>query len=453
MDHLGELAAFCAETTAGGIGEATLARAALALADCIGAIVGGAAEPDIASLREQPFLAPAGPSLLIGTRRRTTPAAAALLNGTAGTALEMDEGNQFAKGHPGMHVVPAALAVAATRPAAAGADLLAAIAIGYEAAARVGIATALNPAMHPHGTWGGIGAAVAAQRLAGADAARMRQAMNMAASLGLTTSRRTMLEGGTVRNAFTGMSGQAGVFIGDMLAAGFTADADGVGQVFGRVAGTGFDPAALTEGLGARWEVARNYFKMHSCCRFNHAALDALDRILAGEPGLEADAIAGVEVASYALAAELDDPAPANVLAAKFSVPFAVATRVVTGSSGVESFTATRVADPAIRALAARVSVAEDRAMTAALPDRRPARVALRLKDGRVLAAETATNRGDWSDPYPAAEIRAKYLSLTTRLWRAEAAAAIWDDALALADGDAAAFLSAMAAAPAVSPD
>ena len=30
-------------------------------------------------------------------------------NGTAGTMLELDEGNQYARGHPGIHVVPAAL--------------------------------------------------------------------------------------------------------------------------------------------------------------------------------------------------------------------------------------------------------------------------------------------------------------------------------------------------------
>ena len=34
------------------------------------------------------------------------------MNGTAGTWLEMDEGNQFCKGHPGMHTIPAALAFA-----------------------------------------------------------------------------------------------------------------------------------------------------------------------------------------------------------------------------------------------------------------------------------------------------------------------------------------------------
>ena len=427
MDHLERLSAFCAETSPDQIGEEALARAALVLADCIGAIVGGAAEPDSAALRDRPHLAPPGTALLIGTTRTTTPAAAALLNGTAGTVLEMDEGNQFAKGHPGMHVVPAALAIAASMGDVGGRDLLAAIALGYEAAARVGIATALNPAMHPHGTWGAIGAAVAVQRLAGADAAQMRAAMNMAASLGLTTSRRTMLEGGTVRNAFTGLAGQAGVFVADMIAAGFTADHDGVGHVYGRVAGSRFAPEALTEALGSRWEIARNYFKMHSCCRYNHASLDALDMILADAPGLVADQIARVEVATYALAVELDDPAPRNVLGAKFSVPFAVATRVVTGQSGVESFTQARVDDPAIRALAARVGVVEDPAMSAALPARRPARVAVHLRDGRVLERATETNRGDWADPYPEAEIRAKYLSLTRRLWLAEAAGQIWD--------------------------
>ncbi len=448
MDHLGTLAAFCAETPAEAIPADVLERAALVLADSVGAIVGGAAEPDIAALRARPHIAPPGPALLLGTRTRTTPAAAALLNGTAGTVLEMDEGNQYARGHPGMHVVPAALAVAAARGGVSGRDLLASVALGYEAAARIGIATRLNPAMHPHGTWGAIGAAVAVQRLSGADAAAMRGAMNMAASLGLTTSRRTMLEGGTVRNAFTGFAAQAGVLVGDMAAAGFTADAGGVEHVYGRVAGTDFDVRALTASLGVRWEVARNYYKMHSCCRYNHAALDALARMRAERPGLEPAAIERIDVTTYSLAAELDDPAPVNVLGAKFSVPFAVATALITGSTGVESFTRDRVDDAATRALAARVRVREDRAMTAALPDRRPALVTLHLAGGETLTAATETNRGDRADPYQPDEIRQKYLSLACRLWPQAEAAAIWDGVIGLAGAETDSLLDRMAAAP-----
>ena len=447
MDHVGKLAAFCAEATAEQIGPEALGRAALVLADCLGAIVGGAAEPDVAALRARPYQAPPGPAALIGTTAATTPAAAAFLNGTAGTALEMDEGNQFAKGHPGIHVVPAALAAAAAQGGIPGRDLLAAIALGYEVAARVGIATVLNPALHPHGTWGAVGAAVAVLRLSGADAATMREGINMAASLGLANSRRTMLEGGTVRNAYTGLSGQMGIYVADMLAAGFCADTEGLVHVYSRVAGSAFTPEALTEDLGTRWEVARNYFKMHSCCRYNHAALDALDRILAAQP-VDAAAVTAIEVDTYGLAVELDDPAPRNVLGAKFSVPFAVATRLVTGSSGVESFATNRVADPAIRALAARVTLREDPELSAALPARRPARVALHLADGTVLRGETASNRGDWADPYPLAEVREKYLSLARRLWDEDRAAAIWDQTLALADGQTDDLLAALLAAP-----
>jgi 2-methylcitrate dehydratase PrpD len=431
MHYLDQVAGFVAETPTHDVPTEVIARTALILADCLGAIAGGAAEPEMRKLSARPGQAEGGPAVVVGTARTAWPAQAAFLNGTAGTVLEMDEGNQFARGHPGIHTVPAALAFAATR-VVSGADLLAAITLGYEVGARVGIATRLRPSMHPHGTWGAICAAVGVARLAGRDAAGIRQAMNIAANFGLSTSRRTMLEGGTVRNAFAGVSSQFGLIAHDLLEAGFEGDSDGVGQVFGHVVSDSFDVTAMTEGLGERWQVARNYFKMHSCCRYNHATLDALDMIEAREGRLDPDQVASVEVATYSLAAELDDQAPRNTLAAKFSVPFAVATRLITRSSGVESFTTGRIADPVTRALAAKVVVTEDPAMTAALPDRRPSRVTFVMNDGRRLKAETETNRGDWADPYPQDELREKFLSLATRVWSRVAAEVLWEETLAL---------------------
>ena len=113
-------------------------------------------------------------------------------------------------------------------------------------------------------------------------------------------------------------------------------------------------------GLGAEWHVMQNYFKLHSCCRFNHGVLDAIDKL--HERGLlpAAGDVEKVDVETYGVAAELCDPAPRNTLAAKFSVPFAVATRIVNGSSGVDSFTWKALRDPAVLALAARVSVREE---------------------------------------------------------------------------------------------
>lgn len=445
-DALGHVAQFAATTVSSDLPASVVERTSLILADCIGAIVGGAAEPDVAALSNRKT--DGGPSLLVGTRQTRSAGTAALLNGTAGTTLEMDEGNQFCKGHPGMHTVPAALASAAVTPVT-GRDFLAAIAIGYDIGARVGIATQLRPSMHPHGTWGAICAATTVARLHKSTTDQMRHAISMSASLGLSTSRRTMLEGGTVRNIFAGVSGQMGVLCGDMVASGYSGDVNGVAQVYGHVVSDVFDEDAFIHDLGTRWEVSRNYFKMHSCCRYNHAALDALAIMQETHGVIEHDTIEDILVETYSLAVELDDPAPRNVLAGKFSVPFAIATALVNQSTDVNSFTMPNVTNPDILGLARQVRLKEDPAMTACLPDRRPARVTIRLRSGETLQAATQTNRGDWSAPYPTSEIRDKYMSLTTRLWREDDAARIWDIINGIDQADSLnSLFSAMANAP-----
>ena len=178
-----------------------------------------------------------------------------------------------------------------------------------------------------------------------------------------------------------------------------------------------------------RWEVTRNYFKMHSCCRFNHAALDALAKIEAKHPGaVKAEQIDRIEVDTYSLAVELDDPRPQNTLAGKFSLPFSLATTIANGSSGVASFTWDQVGREDIRALSERVVVREDPAMSAQLPAHRPAKVAITLNDGSRLEAATETNRGDWSDPYAESELCLKYMSLAERLWSRRGSAIVYDE-------------------------
>lgn len=417
MTYLDELARFAAEFRTADIPDEAIERTKLIVADCVAAIVGGNAEPEMQSLHTSANAQAAGPALILGTERLTSTSQAALINGTAGTFLEMDEGQTFSKGHPGMHTLPAALARAQALDVR-GADFLAAVAIGYDVGARVGIGSSLRLTMHPHGTWGTINATTAVARLTGYDADKMKTAINMGATLGLATSRKTMLEGGTIRNAFAGVSGQMGIMAGDLADAGFCGEVDGVAHVYGKVVSDTFNPNAVVEDLGERWEVTRNYFKMHSCCRFNHAALDALDIVTRDAGGLlSAGKIERIEVTTYALAVELDDPEPRNTLAGKFSLPFSLATTIVNGSSGVASFTWDQIDRDDIRKLAAKVIVREDPEMSAQLPARRPAKLTITLKDGTQLEAATETNRGDWSDPYQPDELREKYLSLTGRLW------------------------------------
>jgi len=418
-------------------------RTRLALLDSIGAIAAGAQEAEVQALAARMVAREgAGEAPVIGLPLAARPGTAAFLNGTSGTMLELDEGNQYARGHPAIHVVPALLAA----PRGDGAALLAALALGYEFGSRVGIASKLNVAMHPHGTWGTLGAAIGVAKLHGATAAEFAGVINMAASLGLATSRKTMLEGGTVRNTYAGVSNMLGLTVWDLVRAGFEGERDGVGTVFGHVSATDFRPEEMTRELGSRWEVARNYFKRHAACRYTHGALDALGLVLARTGALLPDQVRSIEVDTYVWAAQLDSPLAPNMLAAKFSIPFALATTIVHGAATVPAFRGAARENPAVQALARRVTVNEDPALTAQLPGLRPARLRVTMQDGTVHTAEVTTNRGDTEDPYTEAEVRAKFRELTDPVYGAARAQAIEEAVLALGPHREAAALTELLA-------
>ncbi|MGG5811165.1 MmgE/PrpD family protein [Falsiroseomonas sp. CW058] len=426
---LEEWAGFAARLRFADLPAEVAARARLALLDCIGAIAAGAQEAEVQALAARMIEREGGgDSPVIGLPHAARPGTAAFLNGTSGTMLELDEGNQYARGHPAIHVVPALLAA----PRGDGAALLVALALGYELGSRVGIASKLNVAMHPHGTWGTLGAAMGVAKLHGATAGEMRAVINIASTLGLATSRRTMLEGGTVRNTYCGVSNMLGLTAWDLARAGFEGERDGVATIFGHVSAADFRPEEMTRDLGARWEVARNYFKRHAACRYTHGALDALGLVMAKAGGLRPEEVKAIEVDTYVWAAQLDSPAAPNMLAAKFSIPFALATTIAHGAATVPAFRGPAREDPAVQALAARVTVNEDAAMTAQLPGLRPARLRVTLADGTVHSAEVTTNRGDTEDPYTEAEVRAKFRELADPVYGADRARAIEEAALAL---------------------
>jgi 2-methylcitrate dehydratase PrpD len=431
-EYLDRVTSYICQTSPGDLPKEVVKRAKEVLADTLAVIAAGAQEDEMKRLKDRLIAQGArGSSTMIGTGTRTEPGKAALFNGTAGTFLELDEGNQFGRGHPGIHVIPAALALAEDKHLS-GQDLLTALVLGYEIGTRIGIACKLRMSMHPHGTWGTVGAAVAVAKLMNDGRERMKEIINVSSSLGLTTSRKTMLEGGTVRNVFAGMSGYMGILAYDLVHSGFTGEADGLRTVYGSVVSESFDPEAMTEGLGRRFEINRNYFKMHACCRYNHGTLDALESIRAKRPEerITPDAVERVEVETYSLAAQLCDQNPGNMLAAKFSIPFAVATLIVHGRTDVSCFKPDVVDDPAVRSLAQKVHVTEDPGLTAMMPARRPSRVRVILKSGEKLEAEVTMNKGDFEDPYGPGDLEKKYFSLADPVWGHEKAAEIHGSAM-----------------------
>src|SRR6188474_3236706 len=109
--YLRTLAAFVCRTHLADIPPHVVQRARWIVADCFPVIAAGMQAVEMKAFAERRLArAATGRAWVVGTGRRASALDAALLNGTAGTWLELDEGNTYAKGHPGIQLIPAALA-------------------------------------------------------------------------------------------------------------------------------------------------------------------------------------------------------------------------------------------------------------------------------------------------------------------------------------------------------
>ena len=412
-DYLDRLAAVVEAVDVERLTDAAVGGARLVLLDTIGAMVAGSALPENRRLAEAMHERRSrATATLLGHRGKVDPLLATFVNATAGVALEVDEGSRLGGGHPAIHVVPGALAIAEDIGADGG-RLLASIIAGYEVCSRLGSATTPRPNVHSHGTWGTIGTAVAAAKLAGLDATGVRSVINLAASMSPANTWTTALEGVTIRNAYPGRSGLEGLLAVDLHRAGFTGLSDAPSDVYGTILADRFEPARALDGLGGPLRIEQNYFKLYACCRYNHFALDALLAMARAER-LEPAQVERVIVTTIPFGPRMADPAPASMLGAKFSIPYAVAAALVLGRADVGAFAEPALGDPRIRALAARVEVRVDPEMSPRRSDYPTALVELALKDGRTLSGTTTVVRGDFERPVPAAEVVEKFIALTS---------------------------------------
>jgi 2-methylcitrate dehydratase PrpD len=443
-DYLDRLARFVVTTPFEAIPRATLERAKLILLDTLPVIAAGMRSPELTALaRAQLAEGAPGNAWVIGTGRTANRFDAGLLNGVAGAWLDFDEGNFLANGHPGIQVLPAALATAQTLHRS-GRDFLAAFALGYEAVARIGAATKMKVIVNPHGTYGVVGAALAVARLTGLAPDRCRELASVAASSCMATNRHTMLVGATVRNWYASHSATMGQMAVRLVESGFTGPADGVNTTFSLVLGDGFTPEIAVDRLGERWLLDEGYIKLWPTARYAHSGIDAFFDALAKAPGgrLAPADIERVDMRAYRMAAYLAKQRVDNWFGTRFSIPFACATLLVDRYAGLDAFGDPAVADPEIRALAERIHVVEDEALNASYPAKQEVFATIRTRDGRTFAGRCEVTRGEPGNPHPPGAVEAKYRALAEPLWGAARATRLADAILALESAaDAAALV------------
>jgi len=292
-----------------------------------------------------------------------------------------------------------------------GRETLAALIFGYDVAARVGAGLTARPLAHQNGQAPLLGAVAAGARLRGLTAEQTSLALRIGSILVLTPSYTNAVAGATALNVAGGMSGFAGTLAPELALAGVAAQPNAIEEAFGQLVGDGFQPAPVTEDLGKRWEIARNYFRLRACCNPIYSALDALEDVLR-EHRPDPAGIERIDVTTYRFAANMRDPNPANYFAAKYSLPHAAAALVLRGTAGYRAFTDDAVRDPAIAAFRRRVTVREDPELSASVPRLKPARVTVTFTDGRQATRLRESARGDYQDPYREDELRAKFREL-----------------------------------------
>ena len=149
-----------------------------------------------------------------------------------------------------MQVLPGVLAVG-EQARSTGRDMLMALLLGYDVAARLAGGFTPRPLAHQNGQVSLLAAAAAGARLRGLDAAGISRAMRIATTLLLTPSYTNAVAGATALNVAGGMSGFAAALAPELALAGFEAQDDAIEQALGQLVGSGFTAEGLLDDLGS----------------------------------------------------------------------------------------------------------------------------------------------------------------------------------------------------------
>jgi 2-methylcitrate dehydratase PrpD len=345
-----------------------------------------------------------GPGTIIGTAATSTPVGAALANGFAASALDIDDGYRPVKGHLGAVVFPAVLAVA-EEAKSSGVEFLTALVIGYEVAMRAGrILHSLYDSYHGSGAWAPVGAAAGVARLLDCDAEQTWHALGIAEFHAAMAPEMRSVEHPSMLKDGIGWGAMVGIASAQLAARGFT----GIPALFD----TGGVGSPLTDSLGEEYLILDLYFKPYACCRWAQPAIEgALSA--ARHLGVTAADVARVRVHTFEAATHLRSAPPRTTEEAQFSLSWPVACALIDGVVGPEQVSEESLIDPTRRELAARVEVAVDTELEKAFPEQALAWVEIETTEGLRARSRISAARGDKGTPLRDNELAKKFEDLT----------------------------------------
>ncbi len=354
-----------------------------------------------------------GDAVLWGRGDTLPPAAAALVNGTAAHALELDDFGGC--GHSGAVVVPAVCALA-QREHSSGRDVILAIAAGYDVAARVlegsgGYRPHNERGWHSTGTCGSFGATAAAARLLRSTRGQFADALGVAGTFtGGTWA--FLADGALVKRFHPGKAAETGLSAALLARAGLTGPRQVLDASWGGFYAT-YDggvatPERAVEGLGTQFHILRSGIKPYACCRTIHSCIDAVLAIVGAAPGGSASVERLIVHGNAQTQRQFSRKQVRSLLEAQFSMPYCLAVAAQSGRATLDQFEPLRDGDPEIARLMAATEIRADRVLG---PADYPS-LEVVFKDGRRQAMDVPFATGAPEAPIGDRELEAKALSL-----------------------------------------
>jgi 2-methylcitrate dehydratase PrpD len=353
---------------------------------------------------------------VVGTDIRTSTVLAALANGTMAADMEQDDVHPEAGTHPSSVYVPAMLAVAEENDVS-GEEWIAGLVAAYDLGSRLSIAMdhtrQYARGFHPTAITGTFGATAGAARLLQLDADGVNSAIGLAGCQAAGMMTWEMEQEHFTKSFQSGVPARNAVTAAELAARGYVGAADtldGQYNVFDAFSShRNFQP--LVEGLGSRYEIEHTGFKFYSCCRNIHATLDVVIELVS-EHGFGPHDVDAITVwLPETLAAIVD-----NRTLTTHNLQFIVAAAITDGEVTRAQTTTERRADAAVNELARRVTLHGDAELQKAFPENWPARVHVRLTDGRTFEVDRDNPRGNPTRPVTDADLERKFLQMATQV-------------------------------------
>ena len=337
----------------------------------------------------------------------TTPALAALANGTMAHAMDYDDTHAGGAGHPSGPCWSAALAVAQD-VGASEKDTLAAFITGFDVQGKLGGGwvpgtgrSLQRRGWHPTSIFGRVGAAATTSVLLDLDAQQIAYALGVAA----TTAAGVVGSFGTHGKPFhSGKASMDGILSAQLAADGFVAATHlyelekGLLDVL--IQDRKVEPPPLD--FETKWELNENQIKPFASCRGTHSAVEA-SKSLASRIGGRRVAKVHAKVHPHALVVA-GKTSPRTPLEGKFSVSFCIALGLCGYRLVQSDFTEAALKDPRVIEILPLVELE-------AVPDQPgwTAYVEVTLEDGERLQGETRCVMGHPNNPVSWDGLRDKF--------------------------------------------